>query len=1657
LIASALSYTRRQHLQSGALPLPTTILSTYPITRRLRTVTEPAEPLESEEQSIDDLSSFDLLDSDSDSEPTVFHPHRTVRRTMSDITAIATARPKHTYVPGKPPMLEGRAPAQLKQFLTRLNFYWKTKKEKVDDEEKIQWAGAGIGEDIELTAWFEGGGDQLAELPWPEFVSKLLLRSLPVDFVWDALLALRRDKQGALDWVDWSARMRGRQAEVGIAAVSDLELVREMLFNCDVELRKYLRLHPVLLESGLHARSLDLLGVQRIARPAPPRTAIRRTTGTTPPPAATARPLSASNDNVDETLRPRAIASPAVPAPPKVDFLEFDRVAREKWALIVSGRTAVAAQVASLSRGRSSTAAAAAGSPQPKARTTSTAPSAIAAALLAPTGPGARPGKLTDREKAYLDATEGCRKCRLPWQQHRSNECLNGYATTNLVVPASYVEGSVVARPALATPNSFAVFSLQDDDSDAHSSDFEDDPTASDDECVNLSFPPLSMRIGYAAGGTVMVNALADSGANTSVITDELVLKLGLVKRKLRVPKVVKLAIKGGTGSSDLTISSYVLADLDVASGIWSPGRTMLKVVEAGLDIPYDIILGCPFFAKHGMSIHLSPHPQLRITRPDSTSFDLFEPVFGPETFADARTRMEPHEVDAVKLAAIQQRISELVLDVATAKKKEKLRAEAAKEEYYLKSLDRELRAEFPDLFPADLPSVADTPNVSVRHRIELVEKRKPHNLRGYPCPPRYHTAWRRLLDSHLDAGRMRPSSSEYASPAFIIPKPDPTVLPRWVNDYRQLNANTVKDRTPLPLPDEILARIAQSQIWGKIDMTNSFFQTRMAEEDIAKTAVKTPWGLFEWVVMPMGLCNAPATHQRRVNEALGALIGEICYVYIDDIVIFSGSVEEHKTNARRVLFALRAAGLYCSPKKTDLFTVKTGFLGHVISRDGIAADPSKILKITNWTTPTTVKQLRGFLGLVQYLRKFIVGLAQQTAVLNELVKKGFTKLGHLWLDRHQAAFNAIKTIVTAAPCLRALDYASTETIWLMTDASNLGVGAVLLQGETWKTARPCGFYSRQYIPAELNYPTHEQELLAIVAALKAWRIELLGAHFKILTDHATLRNLATQPTLSKRQARWTETLADYDYELSYVPGEQNTVADSMSRYSFTPAVATFMVAGISVANLSSTVVERIKAGYTTDPLCTQMLRNVKSMPAWTLVAGVLYFENRIVVPADIPLREILLHDAHDTLGHLGDRKTYAALALSYFWPGLRRDCIRYVASCDSCQRNKARTTRVAGQLHPLPVPGRMFTDIAIDFVGPLPLSEGFDMLMTVSCRLTGYVRLIPCLTTDGALKCAERLYDGWHRFFGIPEKIVSDRDKLFVSQFWQALYRRMGTRLQMSTSFHPETDGRSEKTNKTAIQILRMSVSRNQKDWFPKLAYTEFAMNAAVNVATGKTPFEMLLGYTPTLAPSGPVRVNDPASVSEILAEREARISDARDALAVAKIRQAEQANAHRAEEPDWKVGDRVMIDSRDRRLRYKAGKKEARSAKLFARHDGPYVIVEALPAESRYRLQLSEGDRSFAKFHVSKLKRYVENDNDLFPNRLVPQPEAVIVGGEEEYLVDSIIDQKNVGRGIKYLVRWIGHPLAHDSWEPSRALADTEALDQWEIAKGRDPGTRA
>ncbi|GAA6058324.1 hypothetical protein NBRC10513_002520, partial [Rhodotorula toruloides] len=248
-------------------------------------------------------------------------------------------------------------------------------------------------------------------------------------------------------------------------------------------------------------------------------------------------------------------------------------------------------------------------------------------------------------------------------------------------------------------------------------------------------------------------------------------------------------------------------------------------------------------------------------------------------------------------------------------------------------------------------------------------------------------------------------------------------------------------------------------EVLGQDDMANAFFQMPMVGEDIAKTAIKTPWGLVKWTVMPQGLCNAPAKHQAPVIEALRHLTGLCCQAYVDDVIIYSRTIEEHEENCRTVLEPLRAAELYCSMKKTDLFTLHTEFLGHVFSREGIQADPSKTEKINNWPRPRTVTQVPSFLGLVQYLRKFIPQLAEHTAVLTPLTKKGLTDISSLWGQKEEIAFEATKRMVTSLPVLRALDQDSDESIWLMTPASKVGPGAVLLQGGGggWKPARPGG------------------------------------------------------------------------------------------------------------------------------------------------------------------------------------------------------------------------------------------------------------------------------------------------------------------------------------------------------------------------------------------------------------------------------------------------------------------------------------------------------------------------------------------------------------------------------------------------------------------------
>ncbi|GAA5972542.1 hypothetical protein JCM11641_001892 [Rhodosporidiobolus odoratus] len=1483
--------------------------------------------------------------------------------------APTTTTTTYSYQPGKPPLLVDSSSAGLLAFARAAKLFLRAKKVE-DEEDKVAYVGAGLAGFPELYNWYLSSAAEHESKTYASFLSDLQRRALPRDYVWEAKGRLRSSRQGNEDYEDWVDLMRSEHLTLTTNILSTREFVEYLLYGMDDELSSVLRRGQVLKNSGFHQDDLA--------------TAALSTT-------------------------PLAFTAP-------IDYDKFDREARDEWSKIAFRRRSNTEQIKALNRknGGSSTIGNSRGSSSGTGRATPLHKpvTSVTTSETSTVGTGLPPlSKLTELERDWLSATKGCFKCRTSYVDHEGRDCKT-WAPRGHVVPVPVGWNKDKPVPSSATSNNVGsmVAALHLSEVDVPGS-FADDSDTDSDGCA---FPPLPL-VFTSKRRSRRVLGLTDSGSSVTLIADKLASELGLERFRLSRPKRVRVAIQGGEDS--FLISEFIRAPVSLENGSWSSPVTTLLI--APLSEPFKVILGVPFLKANRLSLVSYPEPQILVERETGLDpFDLLADVQGPATAFDTLKNSDENSSN----------IAELVSEIASscaATLVEKVETES-KERMDMKERAERIMRDFDDLFLSVLPPLAADAleRAKARHRIRLLDDTKVHNQRGFSVPRKWREAWKRMLEEHIAAGRLRPSTSPFASAAFVVPKKDPLADPRWDNDYRGINSNTVKDRTPLPLTDEVLADAALARFWGKIDMTNAFFQTLMDPADIEKTAIKTPWGLFEWTVMPQA--------------------------FVDDVIIYSNTIEEHEANCRAVLTALWEAGLFCSRKKTDLFTLRTEFLGHVISREGLEASSEKTDKVKNWPRPKTVTQVRGFLGVVQYLRKFIPDLAKFTSTLTPLTKKGTTRIEHLWTEKEERAFESIKKIVTSLPVLKPLNQASAEKIWLMTDASKVGIGAVLLQGDDWKTASPCGFYSRQYIPAEKNYPTHEQELLAIVAALRAWRVDLLGVPFTVLTNHDTLKHFRTQQTLSKRQARWTGVLADYDYSLEYVPGPQNTVADALSRFSFAHDEAALAVCGISSVSLSKEVITRIKGGYADDPFIVQVLRNLPSTPSFSLVDGLHYHEGaRLVVPKDKTLRETLLHDAHDALGHLGPRKTATALSASFYWSGMAKDVELYCSSCDGCQRFKARTTRRAGKLHSLPVPSRAFSDVALDFAGPIPLSEGKDMMLTMTDRLTGYTRILPCRSKDGAREIAELVYRGWFCLFGLPQRLVSDRDKLFTSKFWRTLHKRVGLHLQMSTSFHPETDGRSERTNKTVVQILRQYVSRQQQDWVSHLSSVEFSVNAAVNDSTGKSPFELVLGFTPSLAPNSPSPSSPVPAVESVLERRQLILQEARDSLAAAKVRQAEQANRKRGEDPSFFEGDLVMVDSADRRSRYKTRGGDVRASKLFPRWDGPYEILRAFVDTSTFELQLPPADRAHPVFHSSKLKPYRANDPALFPSRTPPRPDPIDVDGEAEYMIEKVVDERLFRHKREYMVKWEGYPDEDNSWEPREALEDTVALQEWEDGK--------
>jgi hypothetical protein len=479
---------------------------------------------------------------------------------------------------------------------------------------------------------------------------------------------------------------------------------------------------------------------------------------------------------------------------------------------------------------------------------------------------------------------------------------------------------------------------------------------------------------------SMSIGALIDTGASIILVRDTMVKELNLPLNRLEKP----LSIMTATNTKKCLIHSVniVLSSLDC--------NYIAKLFTAVVSdtLSNDVILDMPFLEANSIIVDMHNG----IVKDVVNDYTLLH-LHNTRHPGDKHRKMQkPHERRLMTQKYQNSLLAELKHCLAITKKTMDLhhsvnetqsvfvisqiasRIESIEEMERLDQERQQILNEFDSVFDT-VPHADDLPT-DVLAEIKLKDTNQMIKTRTYTCPRKYRQAWQTLIQQYLDAGRIRPSSASQASPAFIIPKADPSALPRWVNDYRQLNKNTIPDKYPLPCIDNILADCGKGKIWGTIDMTNAFFQTKMKPSDVPLTAVSTPFGLYKWCVMPMGLRNAPAIHQQHVNMALHKFIGKICHIYLDDIVTWSNTVEEHRNHVRLILDALHTAGLYCNLKKTKLFQREINFLGHTINNKGIFADEKKVERITNWPVPSSAKDVHQSLGLVCYLASFLPQLA---------------------------------------------------------------------------------------------------------------------------------------------------------------------------------------------------------------------------------------------------------------------------------------------------------------------------------------------------------------------------------------------------------------------------------------------------------------------------------------------------------------------------------------------------------------------------------------------------------------------------------------------------------------------------------------------------------
>ena len=859
-----------------------------------------------------------------------------------------------------------------------------------------------------------------------------------------------------------------------------------------------------------------------------------------------------------------------------------------------------------------------------------------------------------------------------------------------------------------------------------------------------------------------------------------------------------------------------------------------------------------------------------------------------------------------------------------------------------------------------------------IEHHINLENDTPVIYIPAYRLTQRHKEEVSRTVDEMLAENIIEPSKSPYNFPLLAVPKKDRTW--RIVVDFRRLNAHTIPDRYPVPVIEDLFSSIGSNKIFTSLDLLRGFLQVPLAESSKKYTAFSTDKGHYHYLRMPFGLRSSPITFVRLINTIFCGMLGNQVIAYMDDLIIFSNTIEEHLDKLGKVFTRLREAKLKVRLEKCSFLQKKIAYLGHYLSKDGISMLPDKIKAIQEYPTPTSTKQVQQYLGMTGYYRKFIFRFAVKAAPLTNLLKKD---VSFIWGEEQQNAFDWLKRSLSSPPILKFPDF--NKKFFIATDASKIGVGGVLLQVHNHKL-HPLAFYSRKLrtkSPDETLYSVIDLESMAVLDSLKSFRFIVYGFDITILTDHKPLIDVSNNPMLHQKRVRWYIAIQDYSVNVKYVKGKMNIIADALSR---NPIDHSGIIASlqdetvIEVTNREKFVIEQkndkylssvrkaIEKGKRTsrfisnlciedDLLVRKVKFNTRTMPDQSIT--------QVVVPES--MRQEVLEQIHEhkLAAHPGVERSYDQCRLKFYWRNMYKDIERFVKNCLTCQTTKG-SIPASSPLGTYPAPKQPFDRVHLDLIVSFKETpRGNKNVLVCVDALTRFTEMFPLQSKRGA-ECAIAFYDNFICKHGVPATIITDSGREFNNEFLTSLCKQLDIKKINTAIYHPSSNGLVERTNRKILEILRCTLGGENPNWDQQLPSAQFTLNTSLHSSIGESPFVALYGVparTPFDLVSQVPDTGDP--LHSVMRNAQFRFSKLRERLQAANVIM-KCKHDKRAQERTSQVGDKVFLKVLVRNERnYKLGKKFA----------GPFIVAERKGAK-KFIVHKQDDNSDVREVHLDHIK---------------------------------------------------------------------------------------